>query len=439
MMDYREVAEEIFKAGVKSVIPSVLIPSKFFIVEKELFIGDLVYNLNLIKNIYVVGAGKASAAMAVEVEKVLGDRIDAGHVIVKYGYSCRLKYIKVTEAGHPVPDQNSFKAAKYLLNLVSKAGEGDLIICLLSGGGSSLMADAPEGIFPEDIIKINEILVNSGASISEINAVRKHISDIKGGQLSRAAFPSTIVSLILSDVPGDPLEVISSGPTVADSTTFCQALEVIDKYNLRDLVPIRILDYLGKGVSGIISETPKPDDELFRSTHNFIIGSNKIALDNARIRSLDFNINSVIIDTQLQGDVISVADYLVTTALRFRNDKDEIKPVCLLFGGETTVRMTGSGKGGRNQHLALIASTLLKDHTGIIFLSGGTDGNDGPTEAAGAVVDDQTYTTAISKNIIAEDYLNNFDSFHFFKKVGGLVITGPTMTNVMDIIVLIVH
>jgi glycerate-2-kinase len=437
-MNYRAVAEDIFMAGVKSVIPSVLIPSKCFLRDNNLYIGNLAYNLSQVKNIYVVGAGKASAAMAAEVENILGTRISAGHVIVKYGYSCRLKYIKVTEAGHPVPDRNSFKAAGELLKLVSEAGENDLIICLLSGGGSSLMADAPEGILPDDIIKINDILVNSGASIIEINTVRKHVSGIKGGQLSRAAFPATLVSLILSDVPGDPIEVISSGPTVADTTTFAQALDVIIKYNLGNLIPTRILDFLSKGASGIIPETPEPDDEVFTHTHNFIIGTNKLALEAARIKALEHNINSIIADTQLQGDVNSVAGYLLSTALRFRNDKDEVKPVCLLFGGETTVKMTGSGKGGRNQHLALVAATLLKDHPQITILSGGTDGNDGPTEAAGAVVDSGSYLEAVSKGIVAEDYLYHFDSFHFFKKAGGLVVTGPTMTNVMDLIVVIV-
>lgn len=438
-MDYRVAAEEIFRAGVKSVIPSVLIPSRCSLRDNRLYIADLVYDLGKFRNIYVVGAGKASAAMAAEIENILGARISAGHVIVKYGYSCRLKYIKVTEAGHPVPDHNSFRSAGELLKLVSEAGENDLVICLLSGGGSSLLADAPAGILPDDIIKINDILVNSGACISEINAVRKHVSGIKGGHLSRAAFPATLVSLILSDVPGDPPEVISSGPTVADTTTFGQALDVIEKYDLRKSVPDRILDYLLKGVSGIIPETPKPDDEIFRTTHNFIIGTNKVALEASRIKALELNINPVIADTRLQGDVYSVADYLLSTALRFRNDNDEIKPVCLLFGGETTVKMTGTGKGGRNQHVALLAATLLKDHPGITILSGGTDGNDGPTEAAGAVADSGTYHAAESKGLKVEEYLNNFDSFHFFKKAGGMIVTGPTMTNVMDIIVVLVH
>jgi len=289
------------------------------------------------------------------------------------------------------------------------------------------------------MIKVNDLLINSGASISEINAVRKHLSVIKGGQLTRIVYPATLVTLILSDVPGDALDVIASGPTVPDPTTFLQALNVLETFGLKDSAPRGIVDFLNEGASGKRPETPKPGDPVFDITFNVLVGSNRVALESAKSKALEFNINAVIVDDQLQGDISTVADYIVETSLKFKNDKDEIKPVCLLFGGETTVKMTGKGAGGRNQHLALLSAILLQKNPGITILSAGTDGNDGPTDVAGAIVDSDTISDAYAKNLDPEKYLTKFDSFHFFKKAGGHIITGPTMTNVMDIIVVIIE
>ncbi len=355
-MDARQIAEDIFRAGVNSVLPSNLIPSRIKIENNSLVISGQFFPLDNIQNIYVIGAGKASALMAASIEEILGDRIKDGHIIVKYGHSCRLKYIKVTEAGHPVPDENGFNATKSILKIASGAGIGDLVLCLISGGGSALLADNPEGSTPADMMKMNDLLVNCGASISEINAVRKHLSHVKGGQLARTVSPATLISLILSDVPGDPLDVIASGPTSPDPTTFSQSLEVLQKYDIIDNVPGSLLRYLEEGKKGLHQETPDKDDPVFLKTHNILIGTNRDALEAARLKALTFNINALVIDTKLQGDVASVADYLVETALQFRDDENEVKPVCLLFGGETTVRMSGTGAGGRNQHLALLSS-----------------------------------------------------------------------------------
>lgn len=437
-MNYREIAEQIFLAGVARVRPERLINGLILLKGNYLEIGHLSFPLDVIDNIYVIGAGKASAMMAVEVEKVIGHLIAQGHIAVKYGHSSKLKNIRITEAGHPEPDSNGFKATGAILNIADKAKRNDLVICLLSGGGSALLPDFPEGSSPKDIIAINKLLVNSGACIKEINAVRKHLSKVKGGQLARRVNPATLVTLILSDVPGDPLDVIASGPTSPDPTSFKQALAVLEKFNMEQSTPENILRYLRKGEAGIIAETPKPGDSVFEHTHNLLIGTNRMALETAKLRALDFNINPVIIDDQLQGDTTSVAEYLVETSLNFQKDKNEVKPVCLLFGGETTVKMTGKGLGGRNQHLALLCARLLHAHPGITILSAGTDGTDGPTNVTGAVVDSDTYSHAFSKNIDAEKYLREFDSYHFFKKTGGHIITGPTMTNVMDIIVIII-
>jgi glycerate-2-kinase len=438
-MNSRLIAEEIFNAGVDSVIPLRLIPDVLYLEKNILHIKHLQYQLENIENIYVIGAGKASAAMALEVEKILGSYITEGHIIVKYGHSSKLNRIKVTEAAHPVPDSNGFRATEAILKLSGKAGANDLVLCLLSGGGSALLTDFPSGSSPAEIMKVNNMLVNSGACIQEINAVRKHLSLVKGGQLARAVNPATLVSLILSDVAGDPPDVISSGPTTPDPTTFRHALEVLDKFNLVDEVPAGIIKYLKEGEKGLRPETPKLNDPVFEKTWNLIVGTNRLALEAAAKKAHEYNINALIIGDQLQGDTSSVAEYLVETALRFKEDENEVKPVCLLFGGETTVKMTGKGKGGRNQHLALQTALLLKDNPGITLLSAGTDGNDGPTGAAGAVVDSETCVNALSEGIDPVKFLLDFDSYHFFKKAGGHIVTGPTMTNVMDIIVVIVE
>jgi len=386
----------------------------------------------------VIGAGKASALMGAEVERILGERITVGHIVVKYGHSCALKKIKVTEAGHPVPDSNGFTATRSILEIAALADSTDLVICLLSGGGSALLADFPDGSTPEEMMIVNKLLVNCGATINEINVVRKHLSAVKGGQLARAVYPGMMISLILSDVTGDPLDVIASGPTVPDPTTFKQAREIIAKYNLSASMPERIISHINKGAEGYRPETPKPADPVFDKTFNFLIGNNKIALGAAAKKSIELGINAEIINDRIEGDIGAVSEYIVETALKNQSNINVPKPVCLLFGGEPTVQVTGSGKGGRNQHLALLCSDLLRGNKGITILSAGTDGNDGPSDASGAVVDCETYDNAVLKGINPEEYLGNFDSFNFFRKNGGHIITGPTMTNVMDIIVVLI-
>ena len=256
--------------------------------------------------------------MAAEVEKILGKRITGGHIIVKYGHSCRLKYIKITEAGHPVPDSNGFVATEEILNIAGKAKSNDLVICLLSGGGSALLTDFPEGSSPEEMMLLNDLLVKSGASIKEINAVRKHLSFVKGGQLARTVYPATLVSLILSDVPGDPLDVIASGPTTPDPTTFKQAMEVLERFNLMTFVPEGIKKYLEEGLKGNRPETPKQSDPVFKKTSNLLIGTNRLALEAAKLKAMEYNLNAVIVEDQLQGDIYTVAEYIVDTSLRYQ-------------------------------------------------------------------------------------------------------------------------
>ncbi len=378
------------------------------------------------------------ASMAKETEKILGDRIYEGYVSVKYGHSCELDYIEVAECGHPVPDSNGFRATQEILKIANKAGHNDLVICLLSGGGSALMPDFPPGSSAGEIILFNDLLVNCGASISEINTVRKHLSLVKGGQLARSVYPATLVTLIISDVPGDYPDIIASGPTVADPSTYEDALTIIEKYNLMGSAPAGIIACLVDGAAGIRPETPKPGDPIFRKTHNILIGNNRMALEAAARRASEFNFKSIISEYLMQGNVVEVAGKILRTSLNIQDDKNQSKPVCLLFGGEPTVKMTGNGIGGRNQHLSLLLAQMLAGHQGITILCAGTDGTDGPTGAAGAVVDSNTIPAATIQNIDAVKHILEFDSYNFFRKAGGHIITGPTMTNVMDLIVVIV-
>lgn len=432
-------AEKIFIAGVRSVLPEKIIESHLSLNGSLLTIGDYKFRLDEIHHIYVIGAGKASAAMAHYVESILGDRITGGHIVVKYDHSCRLKRIKVTEAGHPIPDKNGFTATEEIMKTASQATENDLVLCLISGGGSALLADLPEGLLPEELYIINNLLIRCGATIHEINCVRKHLSGVKGGQLAREAWPAKLVSLILSDVTGNPLDVIASGPTVPDTSTFGEALMIIEKYDLIPDMTAGLLKYLRDGAAGIHPETPKPGDQLFSKTINILAGTNMTALEAEKAEAADLGYNAFIIESELNGDVDKVASSIIETALRYKNNDDVQKPVCLLYGGEPTLKVVGEGLGGRNQHLALSVAVRIMNIPGITFLSAGTDGNDGPTNAAGAVVNSGTVNTGLSKNKDPEKYLAEFDSYNFFKATGCHIKTGPTFTNVMDLIVVLVE
>jgi len=437
-MNHHEIAEHIFLAGIKGVLPGTLISNILSLRDSQLKIGYLGYDLNKIEKIYVIGAGKASAAMAHYVENILGSRISGGYIVTKYDHACKLRYISIEEAGHPVPDHNSFRAGEEILKVTGMAGESDLVICLWSGGGSSLMADYPETSSPQEISFLNDLLVSCGADISEMNSVRKHLSKIKGGQLARSIWPASGVSIILSDVIGDPPDVIASGPTVPDNSTFSDALKVIDNHNLKNDIPPRLLNYLVEGDQGINPETPKPGDPVFKNVATLFAGNNKTALRTAKDEAERLGFNTTVFTGDLSGDVNDACSFIFDMVNRYKNDISAPMPVCLLLGGETTVKVTGEGSGGRNQHLALLAALRLQNIHGVTLLSGGTDGNDGNTDMAGAVVDSETVHTALSMNCDPERFLADFDSYHFFKSAGGHIFTGPTMTNVMDMIVILI-
>jgi glycerate 2-kinase len=437
-MDQRLTAINIFMSGVDSVKPGSLIRRYVSVNKDTLKIEELVFDLNAIKNIYIVGAGKASAAMAETMEMVLGPRITAGHIITKYEHSVPLKFINITEAGHPVPDENGINGTNHILALISKAGAEDLVICLISGGGSALMADVPEGCTLDDLKTLSTILLKTGADITEMNCIRKHLSKVKGGQLAKKASPATVVSLILSDVIGDPLDVIASGPTAPDPTTFAEAISILRKYKIENEIPRKIFQVLREGADRKRSETLKPSDEILMHTHNLIIGTNLLALKTAKEKAEESGYQTEIITNKLEGDVSAVSSYIFETIKSAKN-KYQGKKISLLFAGEPTVKITGKGLGGRNQHLALLVARLIKDLPGVTFLSGGTDGSDGPTDAAGAVVDSLTSKNAATLQLDIDQFLANFDSYNFFRKEGGLIVTGPTQTNVMDVMVALIN
>jgi len=437
--DAKALARACFRAGIAGVAPDRLIRDHVRLDERALTIGGHVYDLDRVGRIFVVGAGKASGLMALALEEVLGDRVTDGAVVVKYGHAVPCRRIGVMEAAHPYPDQAGVEATQKIMRLCGEAREEDLVLCVWSGGGSALLADVPDGCALEDVSRLSKALVNSGADIGEINAVRKHLSRVKGGQLARLAYPAQVVSLILSDVVGDPQDVIASGPTVADPTTFEDALAVLRERRLEADVPPQLLQLLKDGAEGRLPETPKAGDPALARTVNRIVGSNRIALEHAARYARSQGAEAKIVTDRLEGTTEAAAAEVVRAACEAQSDAGLSKPACLLFGGETALHVSGCGVGGRNQHLALRAALLLRGRKGVTVLAGGTDGTDGPTDMAGAVVDGNTCAEAEQAGVDAAQCLRAFDSYVFFQKAGGHVFTGPTRTNVMDMAVVIVE
>ena len=363
------------------------------------------------RNIYVVGAGKAAGVMAAEAESILGPRITAGAINTKHGHSPgELRYIQVTEAAHPIPDEAGIRGAEKIAALAARAGEGDLVLCLLSGGASALLPLPVAGLSLEEKQNITRQLLARGATIHQMNTVRKHLSRIKGGQLSAMAYPAEVVALLLSDVVGDNLEVIASGPTAADPTTVEDARALLRQFEIQtDADPL-------------LRETPKSS-----AARNLIIGSNRLALDAADREARALGYSTLILSSTLEGEARDVAAMIASVA------RETQPPACLISGGETTVTIRGTGKGGRNQELALAAAIALRGTRNITILSAGTDGTDGPTDAAGGIVNGETADGG------AETALANNDSYHYLKERNALLITGPTGTNVMDVQITIVQ
>jgi glycerate 2-kinase len=431
--------ETIFRAAISAVDSKNAVTK--FLNRKNcvLTVESLSYDLLDYENVYVVGAGKASAGMAQAVEEILGERIKAGVINVKYDHSLPLDIITLNEAGHPVPDEAGLEGTQQIVQLLEKSGEKDLVLCLISGGGSALLPYPAEGISLDEKRQLTQILLESGATIHEMNILRKHISRVKGGRLARLAYPATLVTLILSDVIGDDLDSIASGPTVPDRSTYADCLRILHKYSVQDNIPKAVLDYFEKGTQGTIEETPKLDDPVFVKTQNVIVASNSLAVQAAKHKADELGYNSLVLSSSIEGEAKDVA--LVHAAIAkeiLKTGEPVSKPACVISGGETTVTVRGQGKGGRNQEFVLAAAIAIDGLENVTALSGGTDGTDGPTDAAGALADGKTISRAMSQGLDAQEYLRNNDSYSFFHPLGDLLKTGPTFTNVMDLRLVIV-
>lgn len=435
----RRDAETIFNAAVRAVHGAAAVTAHCRREGSLLRINGKIYDLSRFQRVFVVGAGKASACMADALENMLSADITDGLVVVKYGHTVPLKKIRVKEAAHPVPDENGVAGARGIVNLLKSAGRDDLVFCLISGGGSALLPLPADGLTLADKQDTIRTLLACGAEIHEINAIRKHLSRVKGGRLADWAFPATLVALIISDVVGSPLDVIASGPTTPDPSTFADCMAIIAKYGIQKQIPATVAAHLKKGQDGGLPETPKPGDRIFEHVHPHVIAENPAALAAGKITAESLGYKTLILSSLVEGDTRAAARFHAAIAKEIRRTGNPIPPpACILSGGETTVKLQGSGKGGRNQEFALAAAFDIAQEKEMVILSAGTDGTDGPTDAAGAVVDAETIPKARAMGLDPEFFLRHNDSYHFFKRTGELLITGPTGTNVMDLRVVLV-
>ena len=423
-------------AAVDSVRPDSLIKRAVKFSNNELTTRDIYGNVARLaefEHVYIVGAGKAASGMAFAMCSILDDKVAAGAITVPYGIKSKmnLKRVLVTEASHPIPDNAGIEGTKKILSVLEKASENDLVVFLISGGGSALMPMPAADICLADKQKITGSLLRSGASIHEINAVRKHLSAVKGGQLLRHVNRScTLLSLILSDVIGDDLGIIASGPTYPDSSTFSDALNILRKYRIER--PVAAIEYLRKGARGKIHETPKPQEEVFSRIHNMLIGNNAVACKAAEGYLKKHGMQAVNLGSEFNGEAKEFGLFLARLTLDLG-----CKRLAIVAGGETTVRLgkSKSGLGGRNQEAALTCLAEV-NRDDVVIACMGTDGIDGNSDAAGAIVSSQT--RLLAKKIDLKKYLNRHDSYHAFKKLNSLIFTGFTGTNVNDIAIVCV-
>jgi glycerate-2-kinase len=427
---------EVLKAALEVVDPGKLVERHVRLEDDKLIIGKRTYDLKGYERILVVGGGKASGTLAQALEGILGERISGGVVNTRYGYTAKTKIVKLNEAGHPIPNESGLRGVEEMRRLLTQAGEGDLVICLISGGGSALLPLPAPGISLQEKGRVTELLLRAGATIDELNTVRKHISAVKGGQLARLAHPAELVALILSDVVGDPLETIASGPTAPDPTTFAEAQEILRRYGLWDRVPGLVREHISRGVSGEIPETPKPGDPVFSHIYNFIIGNNQLAAQAALRRAEELGFNTLLLSTFVEGEAREVGKVLAAIAKEVVRSGNPIpKKAMIIAGGETTVTVRGRGRGGRNQELAVSAALAIAGLENVVIASLATDGTDGPTDGAGGLVDGYTVERAERKGLNPWEYLDENNSYELLRQTSDLLITGPTNTNVNDLMV----
>jgi glycerate 2-kinase len=424
---------DLFVAAVSAVDPRQLIQRLVTVEDRRLCIrkGTQTWTFPLQGQVLVVGAGKGAGLLAEGLESVLDAWIAGGVVIVPSGHTAALHHITVVNGEHPLPGPGSVRGTKQILALLHQKRATDLVCVCVTGGASSLLVSPVPDITLEHKIEVNRLLLACGATIREVNLVRKHLSQVKGGRLAHRVFPNPTVSFFLSDVIGDDLSTIGSGPTVPDTGTFLDTWSILTQYHLLEHIPSAVLAHLRKGLDGVIPDTPKPDDAVFATVHNVLVGSNRLALDAAAVKAQQCGFQTIVFPSTLSGDTTGAAKNFCYTLRAVLRDCHE--PTCVLAGGETTVRVTGTGKGGRNQEFALVTACELRGEDGWALLSAGSDGVDGPTEAAGAFVDGRTIMQAENRGLDPYSYLRNNDSHSFFSALGDLFCPGPTGTNVMDI------
>ncbi|MBI5248114.1 MAG: glycerate kinase [Desulfomonile tiedjei] len=436
----REHALTILQACIRAADPEIAVRNQFKLENRTFRVADdFSLDLGRFDRVFVLGAGKASAPMAKALEDILGDVILNGLICVKYGHDLPLDRITVAQAGHPVPDSQGLEAARALMEFASQAGSKDLIISCISGGGSALLPAPPPGITLEEEQELTRCLLAVGADIHEINAVRKHLSLIKGGQLMKLAFPAFVINLMLSDVLGDDPGTIASGPFAPDRSTFGEVMGILENYELVKKTAPSIIHRIMQGIAGEIQETPKPGDGIFGRVKNVVIGSNIQSLRAGKLEAERIGYDALILSSTIQGHTTEAALLHAAVAREIRSSQNPAQPpACILSGGETTVVVRGRGKGGRNQEFCLSLVKAASEIPGSLFLSAGTDGNDGPTDAAGALVDSLTLQRASALGLNPDEFLKNNDSYNFFQRLGDLIVTGPTRTNVMDVRLILV-
>lgn len=430
----------ILDAALAAVAPDGAVERNIRLEGNVLHAADNEYDLSSFSRVLLLGAGKGAAPMAAAVESLLGDRLDQGLAVVKYGHGQPLERTVLREAAHPVPDAAGEAAANELLDMARSATADDLVIVVLTGGASALTPANAEGIILPDVQETTRLMLESGATIHEINAVRKHLSAFGGGLLARACHPATVLAFIVSDVVGDDLDVIASGPVTPDPSTFDDCVSLLHRYDIFEALPTSISDRLLAGRDGAVPETPKQGDPIFDRVRTALVATNRMALDAAAEKAAALGFEPSVLTDKLTGEAREVAVNLVREACGARARAQELgRPVCLLAGGETTVTITGNGHGGRNQEMALAATLELGDEQGVCALFAGTDGTDGPTDAAGGFALPNGLAQAMECAIDPRTCLLDNDSYTFLEKIGCLLVTGPTRTNVMDIAVLLVH
>ncbi len=433
----REVLKEITKEVLAELSPERCLSCAVRLEGERLCAGPYRYDLRRFRRVLVLGFGKASVRMAQGLEEILGPRISAGFVVTAEGCSLPTRIVEVAEAGHPLPDERTIQAAMRIWQMVRDADKNDLLIFLISGGGSALFELPAAGLALEDIVRTTDLLLRSGATIHELNAVRKHLSQVKGGKIAQLAWPARVLGLVLSDVPGDDLSTIASGPLYPDPTTFAQAVEILRRHGVWEEVPSAVRDRLSRGAEGRLPETPKPGDPCFSKVRHVIVGSGRTALAAAQGLGHKMGFRTLVLTSTLRGEAREVGKFFAGLAEEEREfDRPVRPPALLLAAGETTVTVRGKGLGGRNQELALAFALEIQGLSSVALLSLATDGKDGPTDAAGAIVDGGSAERMRKAGIDPKEALLANDSYHALFASGDLLRIGPTGTNVADLVIL---